>query len=52
VLLAGWAFTPRFRLRRDGPELRELLADAGERADVRVLAWAGAPLPLFTPVAE
>jgi phosphatidylserine/phosphatidylglycerophosphate/cardiolipin synthase-like enzyme len=49
VLLAGWAFTPRFRLRRDGPELRELLADAAERADVRVLAWAGAPLPLFTP---
>jgi phosphatidylserine/phosphatidylglycerophosphate/cardiolipin synthase-like enzyme len=47
VLLAGWAFGPSFRLSRGGPTLRELLAEA--RADVRVLAWAGAPLPLFTP---
>ena len=29
--------------------LRELLADAARRVDVRVLAWAGAPLPLFQP---
>ena len=29
--------------------LRELLARAAERVDVRVLAWAGAPLPLFHP---
>src|SRR5438552_8368424 len=49
VLLAGWAFTPSFHLRRGGPTLRELLAGAAEHADVRVLAWAGAPLPLFTP---
>jgi phosphatidylserine/phosphatidylglycerophosphate/cardiolipin synthase-like enzyme len=47
VLLAGWAFEPSFRLSRGGPTLRELLADAD--AEVRVLAWAGAPLPLFTP---
>ena len=47
VLLAGWAFGPSFRLSRGGPTLRELLAEA--KADVRVLAWAGAPLPLFTP---
>jgi phosphatidylserine/phosphatidylglycerophosphate/cardiolipin synthase-like enzyme len=47
VLLAGWAFTPSFRLSPDGPPLRELLA--GTAADVRVLAWAGAPLPLFHP---
>jgi len=47
VLLAGWAFGPSFRLSRGGPTLRELLAEA--RAEVRVLAWAGAPLPLFTP---
>jgi len=47
VLLAGWAFGPSFRLSRGGPTLRELLAEA--KAEVRVLAWAGAPLPLFTP---
>jgi phosphatidylserine/phosphatidylglycerophosphate/cardiolipin synthase-like enzyme len=49
VLLAGWAFEPSFRLSRGGPTLRELLAETAERAEVRVLAWAGAPLPLFTP---
>ncbi|HUZ80778.1 MAG TPA: hypothetical protein VMU73_00895, partial [Gaiellaceae bacterium] len=49
VLLAGWHFQPDFRLSRGGPTLRELLAETAERVDVRVLAWAGAPLPLFTP---
>jgi phosphatidylserine/phosphatidylglycerophosphate/cardiolipin synthase-like enzyme len=50
VWLAGWFFSPDFRLRRDRPTvLRELLAETAERADVRVLAWAGAPLPLFHP---
>ncbi|HZT17623.1 MAG TPA: phospholipase D family protein [Gaiellaceae bacterium] len=49
VLLAGWTFTPSFRLSRDGPTLRELLAELAERVDVRVLVWAGAPLPLFHP---
>src|SRR5207245_181204 len=49
VLIAGWHFTPSMRLRPDGPSLRELLAELAERVDVRVLAWAGAPLPLFTP---
>jgi phosphatidylserine/phosphatidylglycerophosphate/cardiolipin synthase-like enzyme len=47
--LAGWFFTPSFRMGDDGPTLRELLADAAARADVRVLSWAGAPLPLFHP---
>jgi phosphatidylserine/phosphatidylglycerophosphate/cardiolipin synthase-like enzyme len=47
VLLAGWSFEPSFRLSRGGPTLRELLA--GTSAEVRVLAWAGAPLPLFKP---
>jgi phosphatidylserine/phosphatidylglycerophosphate/cardiolipin synthase-like enzyme len=49
VHLSGWHFDPAFRLEEEGPTLRELLADAAERVDVRVLAWAGAPLPLFHP---
>jgi phosphatidylserine/phosphatidylglycerophosphate/cardiolipin synthase-like enzyme len=49
VHLAGWHFDPSFRLEEGGPALRELLAEAAERVDVRVLAWAGAPLPLFHP---
>jgi phosphatidylserine/phosphatidylglycerophosphate/cardiolipin synthase-like enzyme len=47
VLLAGWHFDADFRLSRGGPPLRELLASTA--AEVRVIAWAGAPLPLFTP---
>jgi phosphatidylserine/phosphatidylglycerophosphate/cardiolipin synthase-like enzyme len=49
VHLAGWHFDPSFRLEEGGPPLRDLLADAAERVDVRVLSWAGAPLPLFHP---
>jgi phosphatidylserine/phosphatidylglycerophosphate/cardiolipin synthase-like enzyme len=50
VWLAGWFFSPDFCLRPDRTEtLRELLAAAAEHADVRVLTWAGAPLPLFHP---
>jgi phosphatidylserine/phosphatidylglycerophosphate/cardiolipin synthase-like enzyme len=51
VHLAGWHFSPGFALERDGKEvvLRDLLADLAERIDVRVLVWAGAPLPLFRP---
>ena len=49
VLLAGWHFEPGFHLSKGGPTLRELLADTAKRADVRVIAWAGAPLPLFRP---
>jgi hypothetical protein len=30
-------------------DLGHLLAEAAERVDVRILAWAGAPLPLFHP---
>jgi len=48
VHLAGWFFTPGVRM-GDGPTLGALLADAAERVPVRVLAWAGAPLPLFHP---
>ncbi|MFZ0343284.1 MAG: phospholipase D family protein [Gaiellaceae bacterium] len=49
VHLAGWHFDASFRLEPEGPTLRELLAEAAQRVDVRVLAWAGAPLPLFHP---
>jgi phosphatidylserine/phosphatidylglycerophosphate/cardiolipin synthase-like enzyme len=49
VHLAGWFFSPDFRMGQGGPTLKELLAGAAERCDVRVLAWAGAPLPLFRP---
>jgi phosphatidylserine/phosphatidylglycerophosphate/cardiolipin synthase-like enzyme len=49
VHLAGWHFDPSFQLEEGGQTLRELLAEAAERIDVRVLAWAGAPLPLFHP---
>ncbi len=47
VWLAGWHFTPELRVGETS--LRELLAEAAERVDVKVLAWAGAPLPLFHP---
>jgi phosphatidylserine/phosphatidylglycerophosphate/cardiolipin synthase-like enzyme len=50
VWLGGWYFSPDFRLRRDRAEtLRELLAGAAQRVEVKLLAWAGPPLPLFKP---
>jgi len=50
VWLAGWFFSPDFRLRSDSERtLCDLLADLAGRLDVRLLAWAGAPLPLFHP---
>jgi phosphatidylserine/phosphatidylglycerophosphate/cardiolipin synthase-like enzyme len=49
VWLAGWFFSADFRLGDGGETLRPLLARVAERADVCVLAWAGAPLPLFHP---
>ena len=51
VHIAGWHITPEFGLRRDrdARSLRELLGDCAESIDVRVLLWAGAPLPVFTP---
>jgi phosphatidylserine/phosphatidylglycerophosphate/cardiolipin synthase-like enzyme len=47
IWLAGWHFSPE--LECGGKALRELLAEAADRVEVRVLAWAGAPLPLFHP---
>jgi phosphatidylserine/phosphatidylglycerophosphate/cardiolipin synthase-like enzyme len=51
VHLAGWFVSPEFALTR-GSELvplRDLLARLAERISVRVLVWAGSPLPLFHP---
>ncbi len=52
VDLAGWFFSPDFELTR-GPERRALSGllreTAGRGVEVRLLAWAGAPLPLFRP---
>lgn len=51
IHLTGWHFSPDFALQREGEPavLRNLLAELAERVDVRVLVWAGAPLPLFRP---
>jgi phosphatidylserine/phosphatidylglycerophosphate/cardiolipin synthase-like enzyme len=49
VHLAGWFFSPGLPLGHGGPTVAALIADTAERVPVRVLAWAGAPLPLFHP---
>ena len=53
VYLAGWCLSPEFALTTgDCPAiLRELLAETAARVPVRVLLWAGAPLP-FYPVSR
>src|SRR4051794_11646022 len=51
VHLTGWHIAPGFELERGEPSvaLGALLADMAERVDVRVLVWAGSPLPVFHP---
>jgi phosphatidylserine/phosphatidylglycerophosphate/cardiolipin synthase-like enzyme len=52
VDLAGWFFSPDFELVRgeDRTVLSELLRETAARGvDVRVLAWAGAPVRVFRP---
>ena len=51
VCLAGWFFTASFALERGSSPviLEDLLAELAERVEVYVLAWAGAPLPVFRP---
>jgi phosphatidylserine/phosphatidylglycerophosphate/cardiolipin synthase-like enzyme len=51
VHVTGWHIAPYFELTRGarGRAIGELLAEAAERIDVRVLVWAGAPVPVFHP---
>jgi phosphatidylserine/phosphatidylglycerophosphate/cardiolipin synthase-like enzyme len=51
VHIAGWHVSPDFRPTRRGGDspLRDLLGELAERVEVRVLLWAGAPLPVFSP---
>ena len=51
VSIAGWAISPDLALARSGPRLvlRDVLAELAEHMPVRVLLWAGAPLPVFRP---
>jgi phosphatidylserine/phosphatidylglycerophosphate/cardiolipin synthase-like enzyme len=51
VHVAGWFLSPDFALTRDAEQtiVRNTLAELAETIDVRVLLWAGAPLPLFRP---
>jgi phosphatidylserine/phosphatidylglycerophosphate/cardiolipin synthase-like enzyme len=51
VHLTGWHMNPDFALTRaEAPAiLRQLLASVAARVPVRVLIWAGAPLPVLRP---
>jgi phosphatidylserine/phosphatidylglycerophosphate/cardiolipin synthase-like enzyme len=51
VHISGWSITPGFALTRgDDPVIvRELLADVSRGVDVRVILWAGAPVPVIRP---
>jgi len=51
VHIAGWHLTPGFELTRDGDRatVRDVLAGLAERVEVRVLVWAGPPVPAFQP---
>jgi phosphatidylserine/phosphatidylglycerophosphate/cardiolipin synthase-like enzyme len=51
IWVTAWHLAAGFELVRDGANesVGALLARAAERLDVRVLVWAGAPVPLFHP---
>ena len=51
IHLTGWHVEPSFELTRDEQPvvLGRLLAELAEQIDVRVLVWAGAPVPAFHP---
>ncbi len=54
IHIGGWHVAPHFELVRGEQPLviGQLLAQAAERLDVRVLVWAGAPLPAFHPTRD
>jgi phosphatidylserine/phosphatidylglycerophosphate/cardiolipin synthase-like enzyme len=51
IHITGWHITPDFALTRGEKPviLSELLAEMSEEVAVRVLIWAGAPMPLLRP---
>src|SRR5207248_5159734 len=51
VHITGWHVAPHFEIVRgeESVVLGSLLAELAERVDVRILVWAGAPLPAFHP---
>jgi phosphatidylserine/phosphatidylglycerophosphate/cardiolipin synthase-like enzyme len=51
IHVTGWHLAPHFDLvRNEQPaSIGAMLAEAAERLDVRVLVWAGAPVPAFKP---
>jgi phosphatidylserine/phosphatidylglycerophosphate/cardiolipin synthase-like enzyme len=51
VHIAGWYVSTELALvrERDRRVLLDLLAELARKVEVRVLLWAGAPLPLFKP---
>src|SRR3954470_16324976 len=50
VHICSWNFEPDFDTGpRTASPLREILAETAERVPVRVLVWAGAPVPVFQP---
>ena len=51
VHIANWHASPDFTLSRepDATTLRDLLAEVSARVPVRLLLWAGPPLPAFQP---
>jgi phosphatidylserine/phosphatidylglycerophosphate/cardiolipin synthase-like enzyme len=51
VHMTAWFLSPDFVMEAGDPPVvvRDLLAEAARRVEVRVLMWAGAPLPVFRP---
>jgi phosphatidylserine/phosphatidylglycerophosphate/cardiolipin synthase-like enzyme len=51
VHVTGWQLSPEFVLTRGYPPvvLGDLLSEAARRVEIRVLLWAGAPVPVFRP---
>jgi phosphatidylserine/phosphatidylglycerophosphate/cardiolipin synthase-like enzyme len=51
IHITGWHLAAAFELVRGEPPvvLGRLLAELAERIDVRVIVWAGAPIPVFHP---